>query len=300
MQTWKKLGRIFDPAETSLSYASVPILQSVDSQGLNIIFSSRDESGRSIVRSAKFDPSFKLLKVLEQPILFPGSPGFFDEDGSMATELISIDNKKYLYYIGWNKGLTVPFRNAIGLAIGDEKGNFKKISQGPILDRSIYDPCFVASCSVRQEKDVFRMWYLSGIEWINKDNKFSHRYNIKYAESNNGINWKREGKIAIDFAYENEYAISVPRIIFENGIYKAWFSYRGGPYGKTYRIGYAESTDGLKFDRKDNLINLSPGNNEWDSEMICYPYIFDYNGHRYMLYNGNGYGKTGFGLAILV
>jgi len=32
---------------------------------------------------------------------------------------------------------------------------------------------------------------------------------------------------------------------------------------------------------------------------ICYPYVFDHAGSRYMLYNGNGYGRTGFGIAIL-
>ncbi len=37
----------------------------------------------------------------------------------------------------------------------------------------------------------------------------------------------------------------------------------------------------------------------WDSEMIDYPFDFDHKGHRYMLYNGNGYGKTGFWLAVL-
>ena len=37
----------------------------------------------------------------------------------------------------------------------------------------------------------------------------------------------------------------------------------------------------------------------WDSEMICYPYVFEHRGRFFMLYNGNGYGKTGFGVAVL-
>jgi hypothetical protein len=32
--------------------------------------------------------------------------------------------------------------------------------------------------------------------------------------------------------------------------------------------------------------------------MICYPFVFDHAGSRFMLYNGNGYGKTGFGIAV--
>jgi hypothetical protein len=31
--------------------------------------------------------------------------------------------------------------------------------------------------------------------------------------------------------------------------------------------------------------------------MVVYGYVFDWDGRRYMLYNGNRYGRTGFGLA---
>jgi hypothetical protein len=68
-----------------------------------------------------------------------------------------------------------------------------------------------------------------------------------------------------------------------------WYSYRG----KNYRIGYAESDDGLNWKRKDEDAGIDV------SEMIEYPFVFDHKGGRYMLYNGNGYGKTGIGLAVL-
>jgi hypothetical protein len=32
--------------------------------------------------------------------------------------------------------------------------------------------------------------------------------------------------------------------------------------------------------------------------MIEYPFVLRHKNEIYMLYNGNGYGKTGFGLAI--
>jgi hypothetical protein len=35
----------------------------------------------------------------------------------------------------------------------------------------------------------------------------------------------------------------------------------------------------------------------WDSEMVCYPYVFKHNDNIYMLYNGNRYGLSGFGIA---
>ena len=32
--------------------------------------------------------------------------------------------------------------------------------------------------------------------------------------------------------------------------------------------------------------------------MICYPNVFNHQGKKFMLYNGNGYGRGGFGYVI--
>jgi hypothetical protein len=77
-----------------------------------------------------------------------------------------------------------------------------------------------------------------------------------------------------------------------------WFFYRDGK-GSKYRIGYAHSKEGLHWHTKVDQTGIDVSRNGWDSEMIEYPYVFDHKGERFMLYNGNGYGKTGFGLAIL-
>ena len=116
-----------------------------------------------------------------------------------------------------------------------------------------------------------------------------------FAESNDGINWSRDGLVAIDYANDKEYAISRPSVIYENGIWKMWYSYRGDRYS----IGYAESYDGKKWERLDHQVGIAVSSSGWDSEMVEYPFVFDHKGQRYMLYNGNGYGKTGFGLAVL-
>jgi hypothetical protein len=89
--------------------------------------------------------------------------------------------------------------------------------------------------------------------------------------------------------------MSKPCVIQENNMYKMWYSYRG----QSYRIGYAESDDGIHWIRTDEKVGIDVSDSGWDSEMIEYPCVFDHKGERYMLYNGNGYGKTGFGLAIL-
>ncbi|WP_416398648.1 hypothetical protein [Allohahella sp. A8] len=139
------------------------------------------------------------------------------------------------------------------------------------------------------------MWYLSCTDWRIRDGKPEHRYHIKYAESPDGISWEREGIVAIDYSDETEYAISRPSVIRDKDCWKMWYSFRG----PSYRIGYAESHDGRQWQRLDAECDINVSKFGWDSEMIEYPFVFDHAGDRYMLYNGNGYGKTGFGLAVL-
>ena len=80
-----------------------------------------------------------------------------------------------------------------------------------------------------------------------------------------------------------------------------WYSYRGQWDIKTYQIGYAKSKDGIIWVRKeDQMKHFDVSTEGWDSDMICYPFVFDHKGKRYMLYNGNDYGRTGFGIAELV
>jgi predicted GH43/DUF377 family glycosyl hydrolase len=215
----------------------------------------------------------------------------------MPTSIIKVDDKIYMYYIGWNLGVTVPFRNSIGLAISSDNGEtFNKKYKGPILDRTKDEPHFVASNHVIFHEGVFKMWYLSCIKWEKIENEIRHYYHIKYAISQDGINWERNNRVAIDFIYENEYAISVPRVILEDGMFKMWYSYRGGPESSKYRIGYAESLDGENWKRKDDSLSFVLSGENWDKDMICYPFLFMHDKSKYMLYNGNDYGKTGIGL----
>lgn len=303
-QKWEKLGPVFVPAGTPdwlSGFAAVPFLQRAGDDHVRIYFSSRDPDDRSHVGWVVIDMNdpLRVVEVSPGPVLAPGPLGHFDEDGAMGCELVEVDGCLYMYYIGWNAASRVPFRNAIGLAVSADGGaTFERYSPGPIMDRSIHDPCFVASHCVLFDKGLYKMWYLSCIAWDLTNGAPRHRYHIKYAESRDGIDWVRDGTVAIDFAYPNEYAISVPRVITEDGVYRMWYSYRGGPKSDFYRIGFAESSDGKTFTRLDDTVDLEPTPGDWDGDMVCYPFVFDWDGNRYLLYNGDGYGRTGFGIAI--
>ena len=301
MQNWIKYinNPILLDKIDGYNYSAVPILVAGNENLL--IVTKRNINGKSLPFIYEFDKEEFVVKSLSnQPLIDLGEIGSFDEDGVMPVCSIIKDKKIFLYYIGWNLSNSTPFRNSIGLAISNDNGkSFYKPFKGPILDRSIYDPCFVASCCVIEDGGVFKMWYLSCDSWFLENQKINHKYNIKYAYSNDGINWIREGRVAIDYSSPYEYAISVPRVLKEDHLYKMWFSFRGSKNIKTYRIGYAESIDGFEWQRKDSEVGIDISNIGWDSEMICYPFVYKHADNTYMLYNGNGYGKTGFGIAYL-
>ena len=300
-QKWVKNGLIFSQKQEHswfASHAAVPVANRVAGDHYRVYFSARDEHNRSQIGYFEIDLANPrdVLHLSGDPVLRYGDMGTFDEAGTSSSWLVEYEDKKYMYYFGWNLGATVPFRNAIGLAVSTDGGvTFRKHSSGPILDRSIYDPCFVANPCVLVEGGVWRMWYLSCIKWEMQDGAPRHYYHLKYAQSIDGIDWHRTGHVCIDFQSQDEYAIARPCVLKENGVYKMWYSHRG----LKYRIGYAESTDGLHWERKDDVVELDVSETGWDSDMVEYAYVFEHCGVKHMLYNGNGYGETGIGHAIL-
>jgi hypothetical protein len=306
---WEKKGLIFCPDGKSpwnISHAQVPVLDKLNEDVARIYYATRDSSNKSsisFIEVDSHDPQ-KIRYIHNEPILQAGNIGAFDDCGVMPSWIVNHDNKKYLYYIGWNVHKTIPYHNAIGLAISDDGIHFKRYSQGPIIDRTYSEPLFSGTSCVLKENEIWKMWYLSCTEWRVINNIPEARYHIKYAESKNGIDWERNGTVAIEYKNEAEAAIANASVIKENSGYKMWFCYRNfGEYRKnkqdSYKIGYGESQDGKKWIRKDELAGIETSEAGWDSEMIAYPHVTDINGQRMMFYNGNGFGKTGIGYAIL-
>ena len=298
---WRKLGRIYAPAELgdwAVSHAAVPIALRLEAHRWRVYFSTRDRQTRSHTGFFEFDARHpaRLLRLAERPVLSPGGLGTFDEDGAMGSWMVEQSGRLLLYYTGWNRAVTVPFRNAIGLAESRDGGEtFARVSVGPVLDRDIHDPFFTASPCVLLEESRWRLWYLSCVAWEPGPQGPRHRYLIKYAESADGLDWCRRGLVCLGFQAPDEIALPRPCVLREDGRYRMWYSRRG----PSYRIGYAESADGLSWRRLDSEVGIDVSDSGWDSEMVAYAFVFDADGDRYMLYNGNGYGATGIGLAVL-
>lgn len=300
---WKKLGLVFrpDPARPWMrTHAQNPFTMPRGADLSRIYFSSRDDRGHSHVGWADLDTSAepRIVDVAEEPILSPGPLGYFDDHGTLSSAGVEHNGTTYLYYIGWNPGKREPlFYASIGLALSTDGGTtFERYSPAPIIARDRHDPWMASACCVLLDGGVFRMWYISGLGWSElPDGTLQSFYHLKYAESRDGIEWKRDGRVAIELRGD-ETNIARPTILKEDGLYKMWYPVNSGASG--YRMGYAESTDGYVWNRKDELSGIAPSADGFDSKAVTYPWVFRTGTGTYMIYNGNAFGREGIGLAV--
>ena len=305
---WIKKGLIFSAAnqfEWMAHHACVPIADKVNDEVLRIYFGPRDRQGRTRTAfiEVEADNPSNVLYVHDRPVLELGKLGTFDDSGAMPSCIVNHNGKKYLFYIGWNVGVTVSYRNSIGLAVSEDGGlSFNRVFEGPVVDRNLLEPYFCASPFVIFDEGKWKLWYASSTGWVVVNEKPEPIYQIKYAESDDGCHWVRNNTTCIEYTFEGE-ANARPAVIKENGLYRMWYCFRGSIDYRTnkeqsYRLGYAESGDGIKWIRKDDVVGIERSTEGWDSLMMEYCCVYEHKGRKYMLYNGNGFGETGFGYAV--
>ncbi len=308
---WQKLGLIFKPDDSltwSQSHAQVPVADYLEKENIiRVYYSTRDQAGRSLPGFVELDADepLKVIRVAQRPILELGQLGTFDDCGVMPSWIINRGKEKYLYYIGWNVRNTIAYHNSVGLAVSRDNGlTFEKFSTGPLWDRDWKEPHYSGTSCVMIDNGIWKNWYLSCTEWRTLNGKSEPRYHIKYAESLDGINWNRQGKVAIDYLTDDEAGIVKASVIKAAGAYHMWFSYRKFDNYRTdpttsYRIGYADSKDGITWTRNDMKSGINISKFGWDSLMIEYPHVIKVKNKFLMFYNGNGFGESGFGVAQL-
>ena len=295
---WRKLGKIFQPSgelDWARSHAANPTPEHVDGDIFRIYFSARDEKNRSSIGCVVVDlgANGRVLEAPPEPVLRPGDLGMFDDCGASIGCILPVGSERYLYYMGWNLAVTVPWKNAIGLAVSDSScGLFRRWSRFPIVPLDETDPYTISYPWVMRDGGRYRMWYGSNLRWGPEKKDMLHV--IKYAESDNAVHWDRRNQVVIDSASPAENAICKPCVVKDHDSYHMWFCSRG----EKYRIQHAVSGDGVTWTRLGQDQGIDVSTDGWDSDMIEYPCVFDHRGRRYLLYAGNGFGATGFGLAV--
>ncbi|MFG1500397.1 hypothetical protein ABMA70_09330 [Halobacteriovorax sp. XZX-3] len=297
----KKIGRVFNPSDYSLvSHAQVPVPLIINNK-LRVFFSSRSIDNISHIYSADFflDNNFSLSHFENKPILKPGKMGDFDDSGVMPSSIIRHGEEIWLYYTAWNKRATVPYHNSTGLACSSNGVEFIRKFNGPILDRTREEPYLAVMPDVVRGR-IWEMWYCSGTGWEYHQDRFESKYVIKYAFSENGIDWNRPSKTCLkdDYVYASPSVFTIEDTTFMLFCYRAVTDFRSNK-DSAYKIGLAKKFQNSWRVIDDNFIEYGE-KGEWDDAMICYPKYFYNNGKHYVLYNGNDFGKTGFGLVELV
>ncbi|QBF24577.1 glycosylase [Pseudomonas tructae] len=315
MFKWKKLGKVFDPKDLTEptwmhEFAQSPSVL-VTPTYVRVYFCSRPAPGAdgqylsyiSYIDLDRNDLS-KVFRICPQPVMALGKFGTFDEFGTYPVSVIADGDEVRAYYAGWTRCESVPFNAAIGLAISRDGGEtFQRLGDGPVLPYSADEPFLLGSPRIRRFNGQWQLWYVAGKEWRMTDGKPEPLYKIRMATSDNGIDWVKVGKDLIADKLGEHECQACPDVIYRNGRYHMFFSYRDirnykGREGG-YRIGYACSTDMIDWQRDDTLVDIALGETGWDSEMVNYPHVFELDGATYMLYQGNGMGRAGFGLAVL-
>ncbi len=292
---WNKKGLIIEPNKNlwwNQSHGMLPTIQHLKGDQYKVFYSGRDKDNISHIGYSIIEIKDNIITEISKstdPVLSPGERGCFDDNG--VTPSCVINNK--LYYIGWNSGTTT-IRMSLIMGMAEEiGGNYERVSRAPLMPKTNKEPFGICTAPyVIKDGDVYKMWYVSGNGWINKD---LPKYDIKYATSEDGYIWNRKGIVSLALK-KNETALARPCVI-KSGIYEMYFSYKDPKIG--YRIGYATSTDGIKFTRHLNSDHcLSVSKNGFDSKMAEYSLVFEHKGRRFMLYNGNNYSENGIGYAV--
>ena len=315
---WRKLGRIFDPTQHKLPNDCVQFAQSpqalVFDDFVRIYFSTRSvdkRNGKYLSHISFVDMSKNLrdvIRVSDQTVIPLGELGCFDEHGIFPMSVMRHGEVVYGYTCGWNRRVSVSVDTAIGLAISRDDGlTFQRIGSGPVLAASQHEPCLVGDGFVKIIGGVFHMWYIFGTGWkrFSPDAAPDRIYKIGHAVSPDGINWvKEEARQIITDCLGPDESQALPTVVEINNRFHMFFCFRQSSdfrqnKDRGYRIGHAWSDDLSNWTRDDGnpLLKATPG--DWDSDMLCYPHVFELDGKIYLLYNGNEFGRHGFGVAVL-
>lgn len=295
---WKKLGQLYDapPLHPKLvSHAANPLAVFLQGDNYRIYFSGRDAENRSSVGYADIDMgAHAVTYVHPEPVFQHGPEGSFYSHGVSIGNCYEAGGRRYMLFMGWHTPPGEHWRGEIGRLLL-ENGRLVLDPQAPLMGINAEDKVSLSYPWVLNVNGRYRMWYGSTLRWDAGNGEILHVLNA--AESADGHGWVRKG-LAVPYALGVAQAFSRPTVAVDEDGWHMWFSYRSGMPGAAYRIGYAQSVDGNTWVLRLAESGIDVSAKGWDSEMIGYPFVFTHKGQRYMLYNGNGFGRTGFGLAV--
>ncbi|PVX82302.1 hypothetical protein [Paraburkholderia unamae] len=303
---WEKLGIVYAPDERApwaVSHAMVPTPFLLNDNTIRVFVTLCDANfvGRPVYVDVDARDPKKILGVGPGPLMDIGVPSAFDDNGVLTCSVTRLDDGRiFMYYAGFELGVKVRYKLLTGLAVSSDNGErFERVQQTPVLERSDSEMTFRGGPFVFREDGVFKLWYVAGSGWEMIDGKPMPVYVLKYAESSDGVQWPKEGRTVLDLTGSDEHGFGRPWITKSaNGKYQLYYSIRRRSL-RAYRLGYAESDDGIHWLRKDDEMGLDVTPGSFDSDAIMYSAVINVHGQTYCFYNGNEFGRDGFAVARL-
>ncbi|MFX1695346.1 hypothetical protein [Paraburkholderia sp. A1RO-1] len=303
---WEKLGIVYAPDERTpwaASHAMVPTPFLIDDDTIRVFVTLCD--GDFVGRPAFVDVDArdprKIIRIASKPLMDIGAPSAFDDNGVLTCSVSRLDDGRiFMYYVGFELGVKVRYKLFTGLAIScDGAETFQRVQQTPVLERSDNEMTFRGGPFVLREEGTFKLWYVAGSGWEVIDGKSMPVYVLKYAESSDGVHWPKDGRTVMELTGIDEHGFGRPWVRkTANGKYRLFYSIRRRSL-RAYRLGYAESDDGIHWLRKDDEMGLDVSPGSFDSDAIMYSAVIEAHGQTYCFYNGNDFGRDGFAVARL-
>jgi hypothetical protein len=304
--SWTRRGLVWGPDGLSAlaqHYAILPTpIFDERTRLITVYFAStdRDRYGRLFSVNVAPENPTKLVGSIRGPLLDLGELGTFDDCGVNPSSVVRCGNELRLYYVGYQRSHRVPYLLLGGLAVrGEGEPTFRRLQRTPVFERTDLEPWIRSAPCVLKRSDGWHAWYVSASAWeTHEDGLFRGRamprYSLRHAVSTDGITWTAVSGELLD-RQDDEFGFGRPWVVEEAGIFRMWFSVRRRSV--SYRVGYAESVDGLVWKRFSDEPQLEVAATGWDSEMICYAAVMTTDGLDFMFYNGNRNGESGFGVA---
>ena len=294
---WDRIGWIDPPVglgEWCTSHLSIPFCISKNASEFRVYFSSRDSDQRSHI--GWVDVQFNSENSLKtnfgtSPLVSPGVPGTFDEHGVSGSFFEIVNNSLRIWNFGWQRSSGKAWSNAIGLVEKSVYDTELTVKNKLVVKSNEFENYGLAYPYLISQNSIRHLFYgafdLYGIPSLNQP----YSYVSKRAEIGNDLILSDRSRM-IDHLSGNS-AQSRPCIIRDGNGYRAWISVKGEGY--EIRSAYSEDLRNWKWSEDRYGLRASGMNGE--SREVCYSHVVEFAGSRMMFFNGDGFGKTGIGIA---